>query len=170
MTQSITPETAAQLIRQGALLVDIRQPQEHAREHIPQSLLCPLNGGEPPTELTQASAVIFYCQSGMCSAQNADRLTQQAAPAQVYLLSGGLNAWKRAGLPVNRDPGQPLDIMRQVQIAAGSLVLLGAALGYGVHPAGYLLSAFVGAGLVFAGVTGFCGLARLLMTMPWNRR
>jgi predicted branched-subunit amino acid permease len=59
--------------------------------------------------------------------------------------------------------------MRQVQIAAGSLVVIGVLLGALVHPGFYALSAFVGAGLVFAGVSGFCGMARLLVLMPWNR-
>lgn len=60
--------------------------------------------------------------------------------------------------------------MRQVQIAAGALVLLGVILGYGVAPGFFLISGVVGAGLLFAGISGFCGMARLLMKMPWNRR
>ncbi len=57
-----------------------------------------------------------------------------------------------------------------VQIAAGVLILLGVLLGYTVNGGFFLLSGAVGAGLTFAGVTGFCGMARLLATMPWNRR
>lgn len=60
--------------------------------------------------------------------------------------------------------------MRQVQIAAGLLILCGVVLGYSVSGGFFLLSGFVGAGLLFAGVTGFCGMARLLRVMPWNRR
>ncbi|WP_312760251.1 rhodanese family protein, partial [Pulveribacter sp.] len=82
---------------------------------------------------------------------------------------GGLDGWKRAGLPVLRDTSQPLELQRQVQIAAGSLVALGTALGAGVSPWFLLLPGFVGCGLVFAGVSGFCGMARLLVRMPWNR-
>ena len=69
-----------------------------------------------------------------------------------------------------KDSSQPLPLMRQVQIAAGSLALLGVILGYAVSSAFFLLSGFVGAGLILAGVTGFCGMARLLAIMPWNRR
>ena len=83
---------------------------------------------------------------------------------------GGLDAWKKAGLPVSFDRSKPIDIMRQVQIAAGSLVLIGVMLGFLVNPGFYALSGFVGAGLLFAGVSGFCGMARLLGVMPWNRR
>ncbi len=74
------------------------------------------------------------------------------------------------GLPVKEDKSQPLPLMRQVQIVAGALILLGVALGYAFSSGFFLLSAFVGAGLTFAGITGFCGMARLLALMPWNRR
>ena len=89
---------------------------------------------------------------------------------ETYILEGGLDAWRKAGLPVALDRSQPIEIMRQVQIAAGSLVLLGVVLGAFVAPGFYPLSGFVGAGLLFAGVSGFCGMARLLAVMPWNRR
>jgi hypothetical protein len=73
-------------------------------------------------------------------------------------------------LPVALDRSQPIDIIRQVQIAAGSLVLMGILLGTLLAPGFYALSAFVGAGLMFAGISGFCGMAHLLTLMPWNRR
>ena len=84
-------------------------------------------------------------------------------------LGGGIPTWQQAGLPLHRLNNAPLPLMRQVQIAAGSLVLIGLGLGGWVAPAWILLSWFVGAGLVFAGVSGFCGMARLLALMPWNR-
>ncbi|RZJ93902.1 MAG: DUF2892 domain-containing protein, partial [Brevundimonas sp.] len=77
---------------------------------------------------------------------------------------------KAADLPAAVDRKAPLELMRQVQIAAGSLVLLGTVLAWLVHPAFIALSGFVGAGLVFAGASGFCGMARVLAVMPWNRR
>ncbi len=92
------------------------------------------------------------------------------APAQVSLLEGGIDGWKAAGLPVTEDKSQPLPLMRQVQIAAGGLTLLGVILGYTVHGGFFLISGFVGAGLMLAGMTGFCGMARLLEKMPWNTR
>ena len=72
-------------------------------------------------------------------------------------------------MPTQLDRSQPIEIMRQVQIVAGSLVLIGVILGYFVTPAFYALPAFVGAGLLFAGISGFCGMAKLLAIMPWNR-
>ena len=86
------------------------------------------------------------------------------------ILGGGIDAWRQAGQPTVADRSQPLEIMRQVQITAGGLVLIGVLLGTFVAPGFFGLSAFVGAGLMFAGVTGWCGMANLLRVMPWNRR
>ncbi|MEH0100947.1 thiosulfate sulfurtransferase YgaP, partial [Escherichia coli] len=80
------------------------------------------------------------------------------------------DGWKKAGLPVAVNKSQPLPLMRQVQIAAGGLILIGVVLGYTVNSGFFLLSGFVGAGLLFAGISGFCGMARLLDKMPWNQR
>ena len=113
--------------------------------------------------------MIFHCKSGMRTAGNAQRLAA-AADCQTYILDGGIDAWKKAGLPVAIDARQPIEIMRQVQITAGGLVLLGVVLGTWVAPGFYGLSAFVGAGLIFAGISGWCGMAKLLAFMPWNRR
>ncbi len=112
--------------------------------------------------------VIFTCRTGMRTGGACDRLAARVA-GEAFVLDGGMAAWEKAGLPVETNPQAPLEIMRQVQIAAGSLVLAGVVLGFLVAPAWFGLSAFVGAGLTFAGITGFCGMARLLMLMPWNR-
>ena len=119
--------------------------------------------------LDGAKAVIFHCRSGARTQATAQAL-QACAQCDAYILEGGLDAWKKAGLPVEVDKAQPLELQRQVQIAAGSIVLIGVILGAAASPWFYLLSAFVGAGLVFAGLSGFCGMARVLMKMPWNRQ
>lgn len=166
----VSPEQAKQMLDAGALLVDVREPDEHAREHIPLAKSMPLSSlSASPFELEGANAVIFHCRSGNRTTLHADKLIT-GAPCEVFLLDGGLEAWKKAGLPVRVDAHKPLELMRQVQIAAGSLVLLGVLLGALVHPALYGVAAAVGAGLTFAGVSGFCGLARLLAAMPWNAR
>jgi len=167
----IPPERASEFVRNGAVLVDIRERNEHAREKIAGSRLWPASqiDRDYPVQATDR-VLIFHCQSGARTRQNASRIAA-ALPAGVesYILDGGLNAWKKAGLPAVLDRRQPISTMRQVQIVAGSLVLLGAVLGTTVAPAFYGLSAFVGAGLIFAGLTGFCGMARILALMPWNR-
>jgi hypothetical protein len=87
----------------------------------------------------------------------------------VTSLSGGMSAWERAGLPVEREARAPWSLERQVRLSAGSLVLLGTVLGWLVHPAFFGLSAFVGAGLIFAAITDWCGMGLLLARAPWNR-
>lgn len=166
--KTISPLQARQFAARGAVLADIRPTDEHLREHIPGSLRAPL--GAPAPDFSGAGQIVFYCRSGNRTRMNADALAACARGRAAYLLEGGLDAWKRAGLPVAADRSRPLELQRQVQIAAGSMVLLGVVLGTAVSPWFYLLSGFVGAGLVFAGVSGFCGLARVLMKMPWNRR
>jgi rhodanese-related sulfurtransferase len=172
MLNTITPDEAARLLREGgATLVDVREADEHARERIPGARNLPLSRlEEAELAVHQGKPVLFHCRSGARTAGNADRLAAKAGLCEAYVLEGGLDAWKRAGLPVAEDRRQPLELMRQVQIAAGSMVVLGVLLGAFVAPGFYLLSGFVGAGLVFAGVTGTCGLARVLRMMPWNRR
>lgn len=169
---TLTPAEAQAQIAQGARLIDIRDADEYAREHIPDAELVPLATltSGAPLNARAGETVIFHCQAGSRTQNNAIRLAAAAAPAQPCLLAGGIQAWKAAGLPVVEDSSQPLPLMRQVQIAAGVLILLGVLLGYTVNGGFFLLSGAVGAGLTFAGVTGFCGMARLLATMPWNRR
>lgn len=172
-TKSISPAEARILVAQGAALIDIREQEEYARENIADAHLLSLSAIEKGDRLgpfEPYDTVIFYCQSGMRSSQNAQKLADAVAPAKVMLLEGGLNAWKKDGQQIHVDKSQALPVMRQVQIAAGTLVLAGVLLGYGVHPGFFLLSGFVGAGLLFAGISGFCGMARLLAVMPWNRR
>ncbi len=167
--KSISPQAASELMNQGAVLVDIRAADEHARERIAAARHVSMDrlqsGGMP---LDDASTVIFHCRSGNRTRVNASALRACVA-CDAYVLEGGLDAWKKAGLPVVADTSQPLELQRQVQIAAGSLIVLGAVLGATVSPWFHALSGFAGAGLVFAGVSGFCGLARVLMRMPWNR-
>ncbi|MDI1262350.1 MAG: rhodanese family protein [bacterium] len=165
----ISPAKAKELIDRGAILVDIREFDEHARSRIPAARHAPLSRLERLEIGTEAPAVIFHCRSGNRTASNAARLAQSTA-YDAFILDGGIDAWKAAGLPVTENKGQPIEIMRQVQIAAGSLAFAGVALGTYVHPGFYALSALVGAGLVFAGVSGSCMMARLLSFAPWNRR
>ena len=174
MTQMtpISPERAAQLMRDGAVLVDIRERDEHQREkiagarHHAVSVLDREHPARPGDEV-----MIFHCKSGGRTRQNAERISSSLSGGiDTYILEGGIDAWKKAGLPVSLDRSQPIPTMRQVQIVAGSLVVLGTVLGTVVAPAFYALSAFVGAGLIFAGVTGFCGMERILALMPWNRQ
>ena len=168
--KTITPDRAAALVRKGAVLIDVREAHEHAAEHIPGARLHALSTIDQRHPIESGDTVlIFHCKSGMRTAANADALAA-CSDAPVYLMEGGFDAWQKAGLECNVDRKAPLEIMRQVQIGAGSLVLLGVLLGFFVSPMLFGLSAFVGAGLVMAGTTGWCGMAKLLAHAPWNRR
>jgi rhodanese-related sulfurtransferase len=169
--KTISPARAAELVRKGAVLIDIREADEHARERIPGARHHALSriDAESPAR-SEDDVLVFHCRSGARTKGNATRLSAASSNCETYILEGGLDAWKKAGLPVTLDRSQPIDIMRQVQIVAGSLVLIGVLLGAFVTPGFYALSGFVGAGLLFAGTTGFCGMAHLLALMPWNRR
>lgn len=173
MTKPLTPlspEDAARRLADGrAVLIDIREPDEFARRRVRGALSRPLSTLEDlGLGLADAREVIFTCRSGMRTGANGARLAAACArPAHV--LDGGLDAWTSAGLPVETDAKAPLEMMRQVQIVAGLLVLAGLGLGLAVSPWFLGVSAFVGAGLTFAGATGFCGMARLLALAPWNR-
>lgn len=165
---SIGPAEAERLIQAGAILVDVREQDEHARERIPGARHAALSRLDH-IDCGDAPAVIFHCKSGARTKAAAAKLAS-AVPVRAYVLEGGLEAWKKLRLPVVEDRSQPLDMQRQVQIAAGALVLSGVALGMLVSPGFYGLSAFIGAGLMFAGISGWCGMAKLLAYMPWNRQ
>lgn len=167
----LSPQAVRERIDAGrAVLVDIREADEFARSHVKGAQSQPLSTWEKAhLSIDPDADVIFTCRSGMRTAGACDRLAARVN-GDAFVLDGGLDAWAKAGLPVETNPQAPMEIMRQVQIAAGLLVLIGVLLGFLVAPAWFGLSAFVGAGLTFAGISGFCGMARLLMLAPWNRR
>lgn len=165
-----TAQAKALLDAGQAMLIDIRESDEHAREHIIGSRSVPLSGFDASDFAGQRDKVaIVHCASGSRTAQAAPRILMKGF-REVYQLEGGLAAWKAAGLPVHLDRRAPISLQRQVQLVAGSLVLLGVLLGVLVTPWFLLLSAFVGSGLAFAGLSGTCALARLLVLLPYNRR
>lgn len=166
----IDAQTANRWLQSGeAVLIDVREPDEYIREHIPEAHLVPLSGFNPDDFPRDRSKIaIFHCRSGGRTEAEAPRILATGF-RKVYQLEGGLQGWREAGLPVNENANAPISIMRQVQITAGGLVVLGLALAWLVSPWFALLSAFVGAGLMQAGLTGTCGMAMLLKHMPWNR-
>lgn len=168
MTPTLTPNQVRDLVAEGALLVDIREPDEHRRRRIPGARNMPLSSLQRIDD-ARAHAVVFHCRSGARTTANAARL-RAAAARPAFLLDGGIEAWAAAGHAIEVDRRQPIELQRQVQIAAGALVLAGVTLGFAAQPAFFGLAAFVGGGLVVAGATGWCGLARLLQSLPWNRQ
>lgn len=168
---SLTPaDVHARLAKGSAVLVDVREPDEFARIHIQGAVSQPLSGWDSAHLTVKPGAdVIFTCKSGMRTARACDRLLARVE-GQAFMLEGGLDGWAKAGFPIVLDKSVPIDLMRQVQITAGFLVAAGTVLGLLANAIFFAIPAFVGTGLIFAGVTGFCGMARLLALAPWNRR
>ena len=164
---AIQPDEAERLIASGATLIDVRDADEHSRERIAGAASHPL--AQIEQFAPNPGLVIFHCRTGMRTHNNAARLEAAAGRSTCYFLAGGIDAWRSSGRPTIVDKRQPLEIMRQVQMVAGGLVLIGVILGLLVTPLLFGLSAFVGAGLIMAGATGWCGMATLLRHLPWNR-
>lgn len=173
--QSISPQEArAARERDPAIqMIDVRTPAEYEQAHAEGARPIPLDrlNGTALQEVKNAAGerpVYVICKSGGRSAKAAEML-MSAGCHPVYSVAGGTTAWEQAGLPVVRGTRKTISIERQVRIAAGAIVLTGAVLAWFVHPAFVWLSGFVGAGLVFAGVTDSCAMGLLLARMPWNR-
>ena len=152
-------------------LLDVRTPMEFREIHIPFARNVPLDELDIAQLIrdrhSATQPLYVICRSGSRGRQACEKFLAAGQP-NVVNVEGGTLAWEQAGLPVVRGK-KAISLERQVRITAGSLVLLGATLGMFVHPYWIGLSAFVGAGLIFAGLTDTCGMGLLLSKMPWNR-
>lgn len=171
--QQIRPSELAELAgRQEVHVIDVRTPAEFREVRAPMARNVPLDTFDPSSvvgshELSSDRPIYVLCHSGARAKKACEQLVA-AGHSQVVQVEGGTVAWQAAGLPVERGK-KTISLERQVRIAAGSLVLLGVLLSMVLHPYAIGLSAFVGAGLVFAGVTDTCGMGMLLSRMPWNQ-
>ena len=171
---TISPRKLAELCNEGKKidLIDVRTPVEFREVHVQIARNVPLDRLDPAT-LMQArngsadEPLYVLCRSGSRGQQACEQFLK-AGFSNVVNIEGGTLACIEAGLPVVRGK-KAISLERQVRIAAGSLVVLGALLGWFVHPAFIGLSAFVGAGLVSAGITDTCGMGMMLTRMPWNQ-
>ncbi len=180
--QEVDVTTVKTWLQQGtARLYDIREADEFRREHISGAAFMPqarptsvdadavadadADTGEAGNKDVKA---VFYCNSGQRTREAATRITN-AGYRESFALEGGLSAWKSAGFATELNRKAPISLQRQVQITAGSLVVSGLLLALLISPWFALLSGFVGAGLIFAGVSNTCALARILALLPYNR-
>jgi rhodanese-related sulfurtransferase len=173
--KTISPAELNELLatQPNLALLDVRTPVEFAEVHIPQARNIPLDELQPKRllesgQLRRDQPVYLLCRTGTRACKAADKLAKENL--DCIIVEGGTVAWTQHGLPVSRSAVKVISLERQVRIVAGSLVVIGAVLAWQVHPAFIALCAFVGAGLVFAGVTDFCGMGLLLAKMPWNKR
>jgi rhodanese-related sulfurtransferase len=170
----IKPQELSKLCKEGnkVELIDVRTPVEFREVHLEVARNVPLDQLDPASLMHARNGsanepLYFICRSGSRGQQACEK-SLKAGFSNVVNIEGGTMACVEAGLPVVHGK-KAMSLERQVRIAAGSLVLLGAILGWFVHPAFIGLSAFVGAGLVFAGITGSCGISMILARMPWNQ-
>ncbi|WP_020474288.1 rhodanese-like domain-containing protein [Zavarzinella formosa] len=168
MPATISPNDFVALKRAGKILnlIDVRTPVEYRSIHAEGARSIPLDRLDA-ANVSQSEPIYVICHTGGRAAKACEMLKLAGNP-NVVNVEGGTKAWEEAGLPVVRGK-KAMSLERQVRIAAGSLVLIGVALGFLVHEYLFGLSGFVGAGLVFAGVTDTCGMGMLFARMPWNQ-
>lgn len=153
--------------RAGAMdVVDVRSPGEFRSGHARGARNVPLEGIEA-VAVAAGKELVLICKSGKRASIAAERLAARGVSACV--VEGGTDAWAAAGCAMESSGRGVISVERQVRIGAGLLVLAGVVLGFLVHPGFFGLSGFVGAGLVFAGATDWCGMALVLGRCPWNR-
>ncbi len=120
-------------------------------------------------QLKKDQPVYLLCHSGQRAMKAAEKFTKEGF-SQPIVVDGGTLAWIDAGLPVTRSAVKVISLERQVRITAGAIVFTGVLLAQFVDARFIWLSGFVGAGLVFAGITDFCGMGLLIARLPWNKR
>ncbi len=174
-TPTLSPEEFNVRLKQGEamLLIDVRTPVEFAEVHADNAVNIPFDrltaeAAANAGAVDRTAPVYVICRGGHRSAKAAERLAG-AGYGRPVVVAGGTLAWTAAGLPVVRGAAKMISLERQVRIAAGALVATGAVLAQVVHPGFIWLSGFVGAGLVFAGITDHCGMGLLIARLPWNR-
>lgn len=169
--EKLTPKQVQEKLskeKDAVCLVDVRGLDEFRSGHVPGAVCVPLDQIESGTaSIPRDKLVILSCQAGRRSAK-AKEVLKTRGFGNLVEMEGGFSAWSATGLPVDR-LRNTIPVMRQVLITAGALVLTGSLLGIFVNQAFLTVPVFVGAGLTFAGITGWCGLAFLLERMPWNR-
>jgi len=150
-------------------VIDVRTPVEFAEVHVPQARNVPLDELKPGSlQIQKGQPVYLLCRSGQRATKAADKFAKEGF-SQPVVVEGGTLAWIEANLPVMRGTVKVISLERQVRIVAGAIVLTGVLLARFVNFNFIWLSGFVGAGLIFAGITDFCGMGLLLAKMPWNK-
>ncbi len=154
-----------------AVVVDVREPAEHAAENIPGAKLIPLatiNKSILPEY--SGKKLVIHCRSGKRSTNACEKLLTEDPNLEIYNLEGGISAWGALGneLKISGKLFIPLD--RQVQLTIGILLILCSILGYMITPLLFILTGLIGIGLTIAGITGFCGLSKVVAKMPWNQK
>lgn len=151
------------------IAIDVRTPKEFESVHIEGSINVPLDQIKKSSfinGLSKEKEVVLVCRSGQ-RAGIARKDLESLGFSNTQVMKGGVMEWEGAGFPVNKGE-QMMSLERQVRIAAGFLVFMGALLGLFVHSGFFGIPVFVGAGLMFAGITDTCAMGMMIAKMPWN--
>jgi rhodanese-related sulfurtransferase len=157
-----------------AILIDVREPAEFNNQHIDGANLAPLskitiNDLDKYNKNNEGKKIVIYCGKGGRGNSACEKLKADANNIELYNLEGGITAWIASGGEVTKKSGFFLPLDRQVQLTIGLCVFLASLASIFINTNFAYLTAFFGAGLIFAGLTGFCGLALLMAKMPWNK-
>ncbi len=154
------------------VLVDVREVIEYKQHHIKGAINLPLSEvslSHPSMPAHEGKRLVLQCKSGRRSLMACEKLSAEGKEDNLYNLTGGIDSWMHNNFPVESNDKKSIPLERQVLLAAGIIVLVGVILGFVVSSSWFLLSGFAGLGMAFAGFTGWCGMAKLLALMPWNK-
>ena len=172
-TLNVTPKELAKWIANDeVVIVDVRETVEYNQHHLKKATNLPLS--EVRLDHTHmpdhtGKKLVFHCKSGRRSQMACDKIMAEGTEVNVWNLEGGIDRWMAENFDVEVSTSKVIPLQRQVLLAAGLVVLTGVLLGFNVNPNWFLLSGFASLGLIFAGLTGWCGMAMLLAKMPWNK-
>jgi rhodanese-related sulfurtransferase len=165
----VAADLKKRLDKDEVLLIDVREPEEYKSESINGACLIPLSEISIEKLPSLSKPIVIHCRSGKRSMDACIKLLASNSSLDVYSLDGGILAWSQAGFKTKKSRVDKLSIERQTQVAIGLIAFVGTVFGFMFNAAFYMLPGFIGLGLIFAGITGWCGMAKLLLKMPWNK-
>jgi rhodanese-related sulfurtransferase len=168
--QNISSAEAKKLLHSNeAILIDVREPAEHRSEKIPSAQNIPLSRIQSDHIMRHKNKkVILHCKAGKRSEEACQKVIQDL-DFDIYKIEGGIDAWSASGMEIEKGAASVLPLNQQVQLTIGIMILTGLALFQFVTPYGLILPLIAGLGLINAGLTGWCGLAKAMAMMPWNK-
>ena len=163
--QNISPAQLKELIKQGnAIIIDVREPFEFQSGHIKNAISIPASKftkDKIPND--KSKKIIFHCKAG----KRSEMLLKNIAGEGYLNLEGGIDNWLANGFAIHGKTKMPID--QQFRLSIGIIILISSILAYFINFNFVFVNMFIGAGLVFSGITGFCGLQKILGMAPWNK-
>ena len=168
--QKIHAEDLKKLLDEDkAILIDVREPSEHQSKSIPCASLIPLSEICLQKLPKSSKKIVIHCHSGKRSLAACEKLIRENSSLNVYSLDGGILAWEQAGFELKKSCSRVLPLNQQTQITIGGLSLIGCFLGFSINQLFYIIPTIISCGLIFSGLSGWCGMSLLLSKLPWNK-